>query len=117
MYLLLFAVAAMFYAVTQTVDHHYSTSVFKNLNPNFWNGQVSFTTARKIFGYPVDAFHLSMTVMVVICMMAAVFCQHPVWTWEIGLLKWYYQIGVVGIVWIIIFNIFFNKILVSTPKS
>lgn len=114
MYLILVMIAAFFYSVNQTVEHHFSTSVFKKLNPNFWNGQVSWSAATKLFGsYPWDAAHISASLMLVFWALAAILSQKPVWTWEIGLLKWYYQVGIVGIVWIIVFNIFFNKVLVS----
>ena len=114
MYLILFAIAAFFYAVNQTVEHHYSTSVFKKLSPDFWDGQTSWTTAKKIFGsYPWDAAHISASFMIISVALSGVVQQHPVWVWGIDKLAWYYQIGLMDAVWIFVFDLFFNKFLVS----
>ena len=118
MYLILVALAAFFYAVNQTVEHHFTTSVFKNLDPNFWNGQVSWEKAKKIFGsYPWDAFHISASFMIIIFCTATVLNQHNVWVWAIDKLKWYYQLLIEGVVWIFVFDIFFNHFLVSKDTS
>lgn len=114
MYLILVAIAAIFYAVNQTVEHHFTVSVFKKKDPNFWNGQVSWSAAKKIFGsYPWDAAHLSASGMIVSFGVAIVVGQHPVWVWGIDKLAWYWQLLGIGAVWVLAFNLFFNKLLVS----
>lgn len=52
--------AASFNAITDTTWTHYSISIFKNLNQNFWNAQVSWTNAYNFLGWVrFDAYHLS----------------------------------------------------------
>ena len=57
---LFIAAAASFNAVTDTTWTHFGTSIFKNLDPNFWNAQVSWRTAYNFLGWVrFDAYHLS----------------------------------------------------------
>lgn len=58
--------AAELFAVMQVIQFRFGDSVFRKLNPEFWNPAVSHHACKKIFGYKVDAWHL--------CQSAALFC-------------------------------------------
>lgn len=102
--LILISVAAFFKAVADKVDHHFDTSIFKNLNPNFWDRDISSEKAKRIFNYKIDAWHLSQSAMI-ICMIVA---------WSLhnkSFIAWYWQVLIAGTVWNLVFNLFYNKIL------
>jgi hypothetical protein len=96
------AIAAIFNAIMDTLTHHFSTSVFKNKNEEFWNPNVSwkFATFFPYTKYRVDAWHLAKSAMIVnICL--AIVSFNGNW-WEFFIL---------GLLWNFSFNIFYNKIL------
>jgi hypothetical protein len=99
----LILLAAILKAVSDTVLFRYDTSVFKHLTPKFWNPIESYKYVGRVFSYPVDAWHLANSGMIVCFIIAAVFNDIS--------LKWYYQIPALGICFNLIFNLFFNKIL------
>ena len=101
--LILIPLASMCKSVADTVDHHYDTSVFKRMNPNFWNRDVSSEKANRIGGYKLDAWHISLSMMVVL-MIAAVVFHKPV-------LPWYWELAIGWPLWNLPFNLFYNKIL------
>ena len=100
---ILLIAAAIFKAVADTVDHHFDTSIFRRLEPKFWDRDISSNYAKRIFNYKVDAWHLSQSAMIV-CMIAAIALHHQK-------LAWYFEIVIGGIIWNIVFNTFYNKIL------
>jgi hypothetical protein len=56
---ILIAIASIFKAAMDTFADHFSVSIFKNLNPNFWNKQVSWQ-GKKFLGIEVlDAWHIA----------------------------------------------------------
>jgi hypothetical protein len=121
--------AAICNAVMDTSVHHYSTSKLKNLNPNFWNGEISWKNkyidgdskkgrVKWYFGLnkPVqltDAFHLfKMFMIIFICLsiitfdkcMVLVGCNYHWYSFII-------MLGVYGTMWNFWFSLFYNKIL------
>jgi hypothetical protein len=100
---ILLVAAAIFKAVSDTVDHHFDTSIFRRLEPKFWDRDISSDKAKRIGGYKVDAWHLSQSAMIVCMIAAAVLHQQKT--------AWYYEIAIGGVLWNILFNVFYNKIL------
>jgi hypothetical protein len=49
--------AAICKAGADTVQFHFYTSIWKGKDPNFWNPEKSWNHAKKIFAYPMDAWH------------------------------------------------------------
>lgn len=92
--LLLITFAAICKAVADTIAHHYYDSVFngkKFFNPNIQGKKLPFTN------YPFDGWHLANSGMIFFFLLAA---------FSISLK---FLIG--SILFIIVFNVFYNKIL------
>ena len=100
---ILFAFAPVMKAVADTVDHHFDISIFKRKDREFWDRDVSETKARKIFSYKVDAWHLSLSVMIVLFILAIIFHQPKTY--------WYVEFIIGGVYWNLCFNLFYNRIL------
>lgn len=100
--------AAVFKAFADTVDHHFDTSVFRRLNPKFWDRDISSTKARKVFGYKLDAWHISMSCMVVSMILAAIF-HMPAY-------PWYMELMIGAVLWNGPFNICYNHIFWNRRK-
>jgi hypothetical protein len=96
---ILIAFAAFFKAVADTCADHFYVSVFKYKNRSFWDKATGSTKAKRIFGYKVDAWHLSNSAMIICFIGAGCFG-----------LGWM-QFIVAGFVFNIVFNLFYNKIL------
>jgi hypothetical protein len=114
-----------------TSNHHYSVSIFRNYNPMWWNGEISWKNKyidgnsnlgfRKLFpnkkgfmgsiNYPVqltDAWHFFKTLMIVFLVLSIITFDKTIMVNPYG----YITVFVVyGIIWNIFFNIFYNKIL------
>lgn len=58
--LLAVALAGVCNAIADTLAHHFSTSVFKTLDPKFWDAAVSwqYATYLPLTKYKIDAWHL-----------------------------------------------------------
>lgn len=108
-YILIF-LAAFYKAVADTISHHFDTSVFKNMPFQFWNPNESYKYAPRIplTKYPVDAWHLSNSFMIICFICAAVFYD--------GQLKWFWDILVLGIGFNIVFGLFYDYVLRRKPK-
>lgn len=93
---ILIIIAAISKAIADTIEHHFDTSVFRH--SKFWvNG------GKVIFGkYKLDGWHLSNSIMISAFITAL--CFHSP-------LAWYWLFFGGGLVFNIIFNIFYNKIL------
>jgi len=102
MSILFVIVASFFNAIMDWVGDsvHFNGSIFKNRNPNFWNKDVSWNHAKKVFGYKFDAWHLSKSMMIVLLVFAI--CTHftPIY-------KWWADIFILGFAWNISFDIFY----------
>lgn len=106
-------------AIMDTLSHHFSTSIFKKLNPTFWNAEISWKNKyigrnpenglKSIFRYPMqifysDAWHLFKSCMIIFLGLSAVISltSPNEWYWDLFLFGWF---------WNITFSIFYNKIL------
>lgn len=63
----LIVLAAFFKAVADTLQHHFGTSVFRYLDPRFWNAEISWQYAHflKFTRYRLDGWHLANSGMIV----------------------------------------------------
>jgi hypothetical protein len=102
---ILIVLAAICNSIMDKISHHFSTSIFKNLNQDFWNPNVSWKVAKRIFGWKYDAWHVFKSTMIVALCLAVVLHEPA--------LKWYYEILIAGAVWNGTFNLFYNRIFAS----
>lgn len=90
------ALAAICKAVSDTIAHHYDTSIFKGkdfFNPEIQGKRLPFTS------YPFDGWHVFNSLMIVF------FCLAVFWiSWKLLL---------AGVLFILVFNLFYNTILKS----
>lgn len=94
--IILFSLAAFFNACMDAFENeNFFESIFRNKNQRFWYKRESWKWAKKIGGYKLDAWHISKSCMI-ICICFAIF---PNWKGFI-----------LGIVWNIIFVLFYHKI-------
>lgn len=117
---ILIAIAAVFNAINNTCAHHYSTSIFRNLSPRFWDATNTSwrpfpVGAKRILkfrikigrfeyinsGYPLDAWHISKSIQITSFIVAVV--VSPVYP-LIAILY-------LGIGYNLVFNIFYDYIL------
>lgn len=98
------ALAAICNAVMDKVENeNFYTSIFRNLNPNFWYKRQSWDKARKIGGWKFDAWHVFKSLMLGFLTIAIVSYEE--------LFAWYYDYAIAGGIWIFFFNLFYNRIL------
>jgi hypothetical protein len=95
--------AAVCKATADTLAHHFTVSIFKDKPRGFWDPTVITKTVPAIFGYPLDAWHLLNSGMIV-AMITAVALHQPA-------LRWYFEIPIGGALWNLTFNLFYNKLL------
>lgn len=99
----LITLAAICKALADTLDHHFDTSVFRGKPRRTWDPNVIQKTNRKIFGYPLDAWHLTNSLQIA-AWLALPILYRPV------LPQWWMDYGAGGLLFMIAFNIFYNKI-------
>lgn len=114
LYFLCIALASTCSAIIDTISYHYYTSIFTKYNkPEFWNPEVSWTTSYiKYTKYKPDAWHLFKSLMIVLMCLSGVI--GIVVGAKLGVLMFYWYIGGFissGLIWNVVFNILFNKIL------
>jgi hypothetical protein len=102
----LILLAAICKATADTLAHHFDTSIFKNLDPQFWNPNIITKTMPQIFGYPLDAWHLLNSGMIVFFIAAIPFHKKDKWQ-----AAWYWEILIGGLLFNLVFNLFYNSIL------
>lgn len=103
--LIFFGLAALLNAIMDTLEEgHFVHSIFRNLNPKFWHKYESWKYAKKIFGYPLDAWHICKSLMI-LCLAGATAPSVTVFP------NYWLNFIALGVVWNIIFNLFYNHIL------
>ncbi len=103
--LFFWCLAAFFNACMDKMSWHFEKSCFSELDPKFWNPNVSWKYAKKIFGYKIDAWHLAKSLMI-ICIILSALSLNIIFGYWIDFL-------IYGMIWNLIFNIYFNKILIK----
>ncbi len=122
---LFIVLAAICNAVMDTLAHHYSVSIFKNDNPNYWDASISWKNkyingdksqgrVKWIFGIDkpeqlTDAWHLFKTLFLLFFITAI-----AVHNYNENIL---YSICKNGFFYIIVFNIFYNGFLYSPDND
>jgi hypothetical protein len=110
-FLMLIVVAAVLDAGRDTIYSHFSTSIFRNLNPKFWKALDSWQYARRIFGYPVDAWHLAKSsTLACFFIFVGIAIAHfysitGKFTLDTFIFTW-----ATAFVWVVVFNLFYNVV-------
>lgn len=108
---ILFAIAASFNAVMDTLKFHFESSIFSKKNPRWWNPNESCNYVKFLpfTKYRPDAWHLSKSMMIVIMCLSVVFYK-PAFGMLIDFL-------ILGCVWNGVFNILYNHVLKMKVKK
>jgi hypothetical protein len=117
--IILIILAAICNGVMDNITHHWSTSKLNKYNEKFWNPELSWKNKyidndpkkgyKKLFWKiekPValtDAWHLFKSLMIIFVCLAIVLYT--------PLIIFYIDFVILGILWNIIFNLFYDKIL------
>ena len=105
--ILVFIAAALNACMDRTTEPvHFNLSIFKNKDKKFWLRSESWQYGKMIFKYRVDFWHLAKSAMIICMVCAMVF--YKAW------LPYYLDIIVLGAVWNLSFNLFYNRILKRT---
>lgn len=105
--LLFFFLAGVSSAFMDTIDEgHFGNSIFRNLNQKFWYRPESWKWAKKIFNYPVDAWHIAKSLMWTSVSLGAVVYHKlgPIFP------HWPLDFATIGLVIMLTFNVFYNHI-------
>lgn len=104
---LFIALAAIFKAVADTLQHHYGSSIFRKYNPNWWNPAISWKHVGfvKYTKYRPDAWHLANSGMIC-AFIAAVVVFNPG-----GKIPDWLDYFLFGAAFVAVFNFFYNKVL------
>ena len=108
--LILFSLGMAFNAISDTLAHHFSTSVFRNLDPQWWNPDISWINKTTMFTQTSDAWHLSKTLMLISFIFSIIFYK-PLTKIKSPLLSKAVDFLIIGVTGIIVFNIFYDWIL------
>lgn len=124
--ILLYCIGGIFDAVMDTCSDHFYSSVFKNLNPSYWNKNVSWINKyvnkdpkqgfKKMLGIVIpvaftDAWHMAKSLKEIfncLALTAALYIDFP---YSINIIILYFVVA--GVLRNIIFDIFYNIILVN----
>lgn len=90
----------------RTSEGRFQDSIFSKLNPKFWYAWESWKHARRIFNYPIDAWHLAKSGMWTSVSLGAVMYHRagPIFP------HWILDFILIGIVILLTFNTFYNHI-------
>lgn len=84
-------------------NENYGESVLKNWTRSFYYKRESWKTAKRIFGYKIDGWHLTKSAMI-ICALFAVVLYKPI------INKWMDML-LFGLIWNVTFTLVYHKIL------
>jgi hypothetical protein len=103
------ALAAMFNAVMDTITHHYESSIFRLNNRRFWDPSISWKFAKNfpLTTMRMDGWHFAKVGMIWSAIAAVVFYKGPL----IPYIPQWLDFFLLGGVWIVSFNVFYNKLL------
>jgi hypothetical protein len=82
-------------------EPNFNESIFKKWDKNFWLKTVSWSSAKKVFGYKIDGWHLSKSLMVISFACAIIFFR--------PLHEWWVHLITIGVLWNAGFWIFYHK--------
>jgi hypothetical protein len=104
--LLLVVLAAASKATADTLADHFGSSIFKNLDPKFWDKNVSWQYGKflPLTKFRVDGWHIANSIMIW-AFLGAIAIQLPY--------KWYWKLAgfvAIGTLFNLDFNLFYNHI-------
>lgn len=114
--LFLIAVCARWNAAMDRTDFDFETSIWKHKDPKYYNKQVSWKYAKKIFGWPDDFWHWCKSKMLVwllifpALLITCLLYYKYMFTIPIFILVFFTSWIVCGFAWNLTFNLYFNKI-------
>lgn len=112
--LLCIFIASFFNAIMDACENapNFNESIFKDKPRRFWLKTVSWEYAKKIFGYKLDAWHLSKTFMIIfIC--AAIYLEqfsNQIWHTKNTFLNIGIDVIIAGVIWNLSFTLFYHHI-------
>lgn len=112
--LFLLILAAVCNAFMDNTAHHWYKSVFRKLNPDFWNPNVSCNTAYivPLTGWKFDLWHICKSLMIIlIC--ASIVLYVPIFAIGDVFAETVIDFVILGCFWNLTFNLFYNHILCS----
>jgi hypothetical protein len=121
--ILLFALAGILDALSDTIETEisFNASRLKHLNPKFWCKPISAHAVKTIPGtkYRPDAWHLAKSISIILQAGAAVSAfYYPIFDLLAStLLNILIAYALLGVAWIVSFNIFFNRIFSNKIKK
>ncbi len=98
--------AAIIDAILDTWKDHFSVSIFKDFNPNFWNPQISWNKVPTILGTHIDSWHLLKFALLGAIFFAVQFSEK-------NIIKWWANILIYFVIWYIFFELFYSHILIA----
>jgi hypothetical protein len=125
---LLFCIGGIFDAIMDTLSDHFGTSVFKSLNPQFWNKNLSWTNKYVdgdpskglvkwwVFNKPVcftDGWHLAKTIKEILNAAALTLAIQYVHTPTVRIADTIGTFLLIGVARDIVFSVFYDEILKS----
>lgn len=109
--LLIIFIGSFFGAIADAVENeNFFESIFKGWKKSFWYKRESWKTVPRIFGYKVDAWHLSKSAMICCLLLAMVLYSPVVDLFADNRLNKCADFIIAGSVWNIGFNLFYHKI-------
>ncbi len=104
---ILWFMAAVLNAVMDRTDNSvaFNRSIFNHLDPKFWNKAISWQYAKQVFNWKADCWHIAKSAMI-ICLAASLYFVLI----SVNGFKWW-EVPILGIVWNVTFNTFYNHIL------
>jgi hypothetical protein len=108
---LLFAIAAFFNAVMDTLDEgHFQTSIFSGMDPTFWYKKQSWDKAKRVFGWKLDGWHIAKSLMIIFIALTVVcYYDHRVFNFWLDFIT-------LGAIWNGSFNLCYNHLLKRRKK-
>lgn len=96
-------IAAILNAFMDRIENEsFYESIFVNWNEKFWYKRTSCKYAKKIFSYKMDGWHIAKSLMIICILMC--------WVNYKEFYNWWVDVIMAGGLWIVTFNIFYNKL-------
>lgn len=112
--LILWGIAPIFNAISDLVENeNYYQSVFSKFkNPKFWYKRESWSQTPDIFGYSVDAWHISKSLWIIFMATSATiaYFEGPIHIFNSNFLNALIDLGLRGILWNVVFSVFYHKL-------
>lgn len=114
----LILLAAFFWALAWTLQFRFGwiRIGFIRNNPSFWQAAISSSHAKTVGGYKIDGFHLMQSVAICLLLLAPVLYRPiPIYR-SITENAWWIDYLILGTIWIIAFERFYN-LIAPRPKK